>query len=93
MLSSHVSPCTNCGGTNLYEGKETSAGGGYAPNYLPGLGRFLRTAKFQLVVCEDCGLTRFFASKEARAKLPEAPRWKKMQGASAGSPEPPPQQA
>lgn len=86
MQSGHVSPCTNCGGTNLYEGKETSAGGGYAPNYLSGLGSFLRTAKFQLVVCEDCGLSRFFASADARSKLAEEPRWKKMGG--AGHPEP-----
>lgn len=80
MLSGHVSPCTNCGGTSLYQGEETSAGGGHAPNYLAGLGRFLRTARFQLVVCEDCGLTRFFASMEARANLAESPRWTKMKG-------------
>ena len=36
-----VSPCPNCGGRTLYRGPETSAGGGHAPNYLPGLGTFL----------------------------------------------------
>ena len=68
-------PCPNCQGTTLYEGPETSAGGGHAPNYLPGLGRFLSRARFSLVVCRDCGLTRFFASAEARAKLKESRRW------------------
>jgi predicted nucleic-acid-binding Zn-ribbon protein len=72
------SPCPNCGGTTLYRGPETSAGGGHAPNYLPGLGRFLRTARFTLVVCRDCGLTRFFAEPEARAKLKESGKWKSL---------------
>jgi hypothetical protein len=40
------------------------------------LGTFLRAARFSLVVCRDCGLTRFFASSEARAKLKESGKWK-----------------
>ena len=59
-------------------GPATSSGGGHAPNYLPGLGTFLRAAKFTLVVCRDCGLTRFFASPEARAKLKESGKWKSI---------------
>jgi predicted nucleic-acid-binding Zn-ribbon protein len=70
-----LAPCPNCGGHTLYQGPETSAGGGYAPNYLPGLGGFIRQAKFVLVVCRDCGLTRAFASPQARAKLKESRRW------------------
>ena len=72
----NVAPCPNCESKNLYRGPATSAGGGHAPNYLPGLGRFLSTAKFVLVVCRDCGLTRFFAQPEARAKLSESGKWK-----------------
>jgi predicted nucleic-acid-binding Zn-ribbon protein len=71
-----VGPCSNCGGRTLYRGPETSSGGGKAPTFLPGLGSFLRTAKFTLVVCRDCGLTRFFASADARAKLKESSKWK-----------------
>ena len=85
MQSGHVSSCTNCGGTSLYEGEETSAGGGHAPNYLSGLGRFLRTARFQLVICEDCGLTRFFASKEARANLADCPKWTRLSSKEASA--------
>ena len=44
-----VSPCPNCESRTLYRGPETSSGGGHAPNYLVGLGRFLRTARFTLV--------------------------------------------
>jgi predicted nucleic-acid-binding Zn-ribbon protein len=71
-----LSACPNCGGTALYRGPETSAGGGHAPNYLPGLGSFLRSARFTLVICRDCGLTRFFAGPEAREKLRESGKWK-----------------
>lgn len=73
-----ASACPNCGGHTLYQGPETSAGGGHAPNYLPGLGKFLFTARFRLVVCRDCGLTRFFAQPEARAKLKESGKWKAL---------------
>jgi len=73
-----VAPCPNCGGGNLFQGPETSAGGGYAPNYLSGLGSFLAAARFVLVVCRDCGLTRFFASAKARAKLASAKKWKRL---------------
>jgi len=70
------SSCPGCGGRTLYRGPETSSGGGHAPNYLAGLGRFWRSARFTLLVCRDCGLTRFYASPEARAKLKESSRWK-----------------
>ncbi len=73
-----VSPCPSCGGNTLYRGPETSSGGGHAPNYLPGLGSFLRAAKFTLVVCRDCGLTRFFVAPEARVKLKESSKWKSL---------------
>jgi len=73
-----VSPCANCGGNNLYRSKPVSAGGGYAPNYLPGLGSFLMSGRFEVVVCRDCGLARFFARPEAREKLGEAGRWERI---------------
>jgi hypothetical protein len=71
-----VAPCPNCKGNSLYRGPATSSGGGHAPNYLPGLGKFIFSAKFVLVVCRDCGLTRFFAQPEARARLKESGKWK-----------------
>lgn len=72
----NVTPCPECGSRTLYQGPATSSGGGHAPNYLPELGRFLFSARFVLVVCRDCGLTRFFAQPEARAKLKDAKKWK-----------------
>ena len=73
-----VSPCPNCGTNNLYRSKLVSAGGGHAPNYLPGLGGFFSSGRFQLVLCRDCGLTRFFAGPEAREKLGESGKWERL---------------
>ena len=70
--------CPDCKGRNLYEGPRVSAGGRHAPNYLPGLGKWWRAETFHLVICRDCGLTRFFASKEARDKLADSPKWKRL---------------
>jgi predicted nucleic-acid-binding Zn-ribbon protein len=73
-----VTACPVCQGHTLYQGPVTSGGGGQAPNYLPGLGRFLAPAKFVLVVCRDCGLTQFFVEKEARKKLGESKKWQRL---------------
>lgn len=71
-----LAPCPNCRGNTLYESPEIASGGGHAPSWLPGLGGFFRQPKFVLVVCRDCGLTRFFAQPEARAKLKDSSKWK-----------------
>ena len=72
------SPCPVCGSTYLFRSKEVSAGGGYAPDYLPELHGFWVPAQFRLVLCKDCGLTRFFASKEAREKVSESKKWERI---------------
>ena len=72
------STCPECGKGNLFRSVPVSAGGGHAPNYLPGLGGFWGTAKFQLVVCRDCGLTRHYAAREALAKLTESTKWTRV---------------
>ena len=67
----NVKPCPECGQKKLYVA-EARSGGGHAPNYLPGLGGFIGAAKFNIVVCADCGLTRFFALAQARSRLDSA---------------------
>jgi len=74
-----ISPCPTCGSDEQYQSDEVSAGGGYAPNYLPGLGSFFRGAEFRIVMCRSCGLTRFFASSEARQKVTESNKWSRYQ--------------
>ena len=73
-----ISPCPNCQGKRLYESQDVSAGGGYAPNYLPGLGGFWTAEKFRVVLCQDCGLTRLFAREQAMKKLPESKKWTRL---------------
>ena len=73
-----VSACPECGGKNLYRSQEVSAGGGHAPNYLPGLGGTFTAEKFQLVLCADCGLTRFFARRSATETLRDAKTWSRV---------------
>ncbi len=77
-MAMKIAPCPNCGGNQLYESEPISAGGGHAPNYLPGLGNFFRAEQFRLVLCRDCGLTRFFARPEALVKLGEATKWHRV---------------
>jgi predicted nucleic-acid-binding Zn-ribbon protein len=69
--------CPECGRRNLFR-TESSSGGGHAPNYLAGLGSFWRSARFEVVLCQDCGLTRFFASDAARRKVGEAGQWSRI---------------
>ena len=72
-----IAPCPTCGSDDVYESQPISAGGGYAPNYLPDLGGFWMAAKFRLVLCRACGLTRFFASTEARNKVTDSNKWRR----------------
>jgi predicted nucleic-acid-binding Zn-ribbon protein len=71
------STCPECNGNRVYRQGGISAGGGYAPNYLAGLGSFWKTARFTIAVCADCGLTRYYASPEARAKLANNDAWRR----------------
>ena len=69
--------CPHCGRTNLFR-SAASSGGGHAPNYLPGLGSFFRSARFEVIVCQDCGLTRFFAERDAMRKITDSKKWQRV---------------
>ena len=73
-MKTETTKCPECGAESLYR-TTTPANGSHGPVLLPGLGGFLRFAKFNLVACAECGLTRFYADDEARAKLPKASQW------------------
>jgi DNA-directed RNA polymerase subunit RPC12/RpoP len=75
----NTSPCPNCGSRALYKSFAVSAAvRGYSPDLLPGLGSFFVPGKYNLVMCRDCGLTRFFAQAEAREKLSDSKKWKPL---------------
>jgi predicted nucleic-acid-binding Zn-ribbon protein len=61
-----VSDCPDCGGSDLYRSvATTSAKGLFGPDLLPNL----EWGQLRVVVCKDCGLTRFFASNMDRQAL------------------------
>ena len=73
------SPCPDCGSKQIFIAvKPVGAGGGYAPYYLPGLGTFWHPANFEIVLCGDCGLTRFYATPDALSKLPSSDKWRRL---------------
>lgn len=79
MTATRSTACPNCESRDQYQSvKEVGAGGGHAPNYLPDLGRWYKAARFTVVVCKACGLTRFFASEEARSKLSDSDTWTRV---------------
>jgi predicted nucleic-acid-binding Zn-ribbon protein len=76
------SNCPECESGNLYMSNEVPAGSLDGPYFLPDLGGSWSLAKFNVVVCHDCGLTRFFAAKEALANLPNSAKWRKLNSSS-----------
>ena len=71
--------CPNCGGHELYVTvKPIPAGGGYAPDLLPGLHGWFAGGRMRAVLCAGCGLYRQFANEEALRLLPKSNRWKRL---------------
>ena len=69
--------CPECQGPNLYS-TTVYSGRGNGVSLLPGLGGFLHFATFNVVVCANCGLTRFYADKSALDKLSKAHQWRRL---------------
>ncbi len=77
-MSQSPKTCPSCNGEVLYT-TTVSAGGGYAPELLPGLGSFFfNSAKFRVVLCQSCGHTSFFAEQAALEKVASSPKWQRL---------------
>ena len=74
LKSSDPQICPECGRQNLHQ-TTTAASGLYGPSLLPGRGSLFHTPLLGVVVCADCGLTRFYAEPSARARLAESGKW------------------
>jgi len=72
-----MKPCPECHSDNVYRyKKDIDSQGGYGPDLLPKLSSGLfSTAKFLPVICAECGYVRFYASKDALAKLETSKHW------------------
>ena len=76
-MNSNRQKCPECGRQNVFA-TTTNSGGGYGPMLLPCLGGFFRMAKFEVLVCADCGLAHYYAEPAARVKLPQAQQWRSI---------------
>ena len=70
--------CPECGSNNLHESKPVAAAGGYGPDLLPGLGRLLSSAQFSVVLCADCGLARYYATKDTIERVGSSSKWRRL---------------
>jgi predicted nucleic-acid-binding Zn-ribbon protein len=76
-MNANAKSCLECGGATYFH-MSAYAGGGHGPYFLPGLGGFLRMARFKIVVCGDCWLTRFYAEPDAVARLSRSKQWSRL---------------
>ena len=67
--------CLNCGGTELYVRRASALHG---INVLPELGSFMHHAEVDVVICAQCGLTRYFAEPSAREKVRSNSQWRRL---------------
>ena len=72
----NVAPCPNCGGSDL-RSTEANAVGWAGPDLLPGAGGWVIPATFEVVVCCNCGLARFFVPPGAIEKLSNSALWER----------------
>jgi len=73
----NIAPCSNRGSDDLRT-TPAKAVGAYGPDLLPGASGWFREAEFQVVVCCDCGLTRFFLPAEAIDKVAKSALWEQV---------------
>ncbi len=76
MTSNAQKICPECGSSEQYIRWQPVDPGHIYP--LLGLGGFFRFAKYNLIVCGNCGLMRSYAEEFARANLPKSDGWKKL---------------
>ncbi|BBO32128.1 hypothetical protein [Lacipirellula parvula] len=69
--------CSHCNGTALYTTK-IGANGGYGPFLLPKLGQLFSYAKFDAVLCADCGHYQLFADSETRERVTDTSIWTRL---------------
>jgi hypothetical protein len=79
-MSEAVSPaCPSCGSQDLYVSLHPiNAGGGYAPDLLPGLHSWFKSGKMRAVLCAGCGLYRQFADANACERVRSSIKWQKL---------------
>lgn len=60
--------CSECGESNIRTAV-VSAGGGYAPDLLPGAHAWWKTGQLEVYVCCTCGHFQYFVPEEALPRV------------------------
>jgi predicted nucleic-acid-binding Zn-ribbon protein len=71
-----IHKCTLCSSSSLVSA-EVSSNGGNGPVLLPGTGIF-KPAKFNLVVCTNCGYVNWFVRKQDLEKVKNSKKFKPL---------------
>jgi DNA-directed RNA polymerase subunit RPC12/RpoP len=75
---SRIPACPACSSERIYKYKKAiAAGGGYAPQLLPGTSA-MSAGKFTPVVCASCGLVRFFADERTVERIEHSKHWSRV---------------
>ena len=80
-----VTPCPNCASDDL-RATTADASSHFGPDLLPGTRGIFGQNTFEVVVCCNCGLTRFFASHEDVEKLLKSALWHRYVAPRASDP-------
>jgi hypothetical protein len=69
--------CPECEGTNIRMAT-VGAGGGYAPDLLPGAHPWWKGAALEVYVCCTCGYFQYFVPEEALARVVESKKFQPL---------------
>jgi len=72
----HTKKCSECSGSEIYR-TEVGAGGGYAPDLLPGTHPWWRSGKLEVYVCGRCGHYQLFVPEEALSEMKHKQKFEK----------------
>jgi hypothetical protein len=68
--------CGECGATDIRT-TTVSAGGGHAPDLLPGAHSFWRSGQLEIYICVACGHLQFFVARKYLPKVMESEKFKR----------------
>jgi hypothetical protein len=69
--------CGECGGTDIRM-TTVSAGGGYAPDLLPGAHPWWKGGRLEVYVCCTCGSFQFFVPEEMLTEVAESEKFRRF---------------
>ena len=64
----HTKRCASCGSTSIRT-TSVSAGGGYAPDLLPGAHSWWKSATLEVFICTGCGHFQYFVPSDRLAEV------------------------